>query len=191
MPVPPPPLLIASRALIRHPTQADRAELLALRRSSHHFLAPWEPLPTPGVPTDDDSFVDRSIATADTDTGQRHLICDAATGAIAGMCNLSQIFRGPFDNACMGWWRGPAFGHRGLISQGVTLVLQRAFHSLALHRVEANIMPRNAPSKALALRCGFRLEGYSPNYLQIAGLWEGHDRYAITLEDWRSRPSPV
>jgi len=163
--------------------------MLALRLASQDWLRPWDPLPSAGGMGSPEAVVDRAIATADMETGQRHLVCRGDSGAIVGMCNLSQIFRGPFDNACMGWWRGPAGGGQGYMTQGVLLVLRRAFEQLGLHRVEANIMPRNGPSKALAVRCGFRFEGYSPNYLQIAGRWEGHDRYAMTREDWEGRGS--
>lgn len=178
------PLLSGARVFVRHPVESDRAELLAVRVASAAWLRPWDPLPAPGAAGSPQSFVERAIATADTDSVQRHLVCRADTGAIVGMCNLSQIFRGPFDNACMGWWRGASGGGRGYMSEGVSLVLRRAFEQLGLHRMEANIMPRNAASKALAARCGFRFEGYSPSYLQIAGVWEGHDRYAMTREDW-------
>lgn len=181
------PLSRGVRVFLRVPVEGDRGELEALRRASRAFLAPWEPFTPEGRLQDDASFADRAISSAATETGQRHLVCESGTGRIAGMCNLSQIFRGPFDNAVMGWWRGPMFGGHGLMTEGITLVLARAFGELGLHRVEANIMPRNAPSKALAERCGFRLEGYSPNYLQIAGAWEGHDRYAMTREDWERR----
>lgn len=185
------PLLSGARVVIRHPLSSDRAAIIDLRRASRAWLAPWEPLPAPDTPMDEAAFADRAIDTADTPTGQRHLICLADTGAIIGMCNLSQIFRGPFDNAIMGYWRSPDHGGRGLMTEALTLVLRRAFDQLRLHRVEANVMPRNTPSKALLARCGFRYEGYSPNYLQIAGRWEGHDRYAITVEDpgaWRNAP---
>ena len=62
-------------------------------------------------------------------------------------------------------------------------VLQRGFGDLGLRRIEANIMPANTASKAVIAKCGFRLEGVSPRYLQIAGVWADHERYAITAEE--------
>jgi [ribosomal protein S5]-alanine N-acetyltransferase len=70
------------------------------------------------------------------------------------------------------------------MTKGLGEVLINAFRSLRLHRLEANIQPGNVKSRKLVQRLGFKLEGYSPRYLKIAGKWRDHERWALTREDW-------
>ncbi len=146
----------------------------------------WEPRPPAGKSWYGAPAFRRQLITTNTAGSQRHLICRRSDGAILGMVNLSQICRGPFDNAIMGYWIGAEFATRGYTNEGVLLCLRRAFTALGLHRVEANVMPTNDASLALVRRVGFREEGYSPRYLQINGVWVDHTRWAMTLEDLRA-----
>lgn len=102
-------------------------------------------------------------------------------GALAGVVNLNEIVRGPLLSTYMGYFGYGVGG--GAMTEGVRLVLGEAFGPLGLHRVEANIQPGNAASRALVRRLGFRLEGFSPRYLRIAGDWRDHERWAICAED--------
>ena len=54
---------------------------------------------------------------------------------------------------------------------------------IALHRVQANIIPNNAASVHVAQKCGFRLEGTAKRYLKIAGEWQDHAMYAKLAEE--------
>jgi ribosomal-protein-alanine N-acetyltransferase len=106
-------------------------------------------------------------------------------GELAGVVNVSEIVRGLFRSAYLGFYAFAPHQGRGYMSAGVALVIGRAFTRGRLHRLEANIQPANRRSVALVKRLGFRLEGLSRRYLKISGRWRDHERWAITTEDWR------
>jgi [ribosomal protein S5]-alanine N-acetyltransferase len=114
-------------------------------------------------------------------------VCLRETSALVGVYNVSQIFYGNFRSAYLGYYVSASHARQGLMRDGLELVLRRVFTTLRLHRVEANIQLSNAASRALVRRAGFRLEGISPRYLRISGRWRDHERWAITVEDWRRR----
>lgn len=112
----------------------------------------------------------------------KYLVCDEAR-RICGAFNLSEIVRGSFQSAYLGYYALLPHAGKGYMSAGLELVMARAFGVLGLHRLEANIQPRNQRSIALVRRAGFRLEGLSRRYLCIGGRWRDHERWAITIED--------
>jgi ribosomal-protein-alanine N-acetyltransferase len=71
------------------------------------------------------------------------------------------------------------------MTQGLSAVIDRAFHDLGLHRLEANIQPNNAASLAIVKKLGFEQEGYSPLYLMVNSDWQDHERWAIRVEIWK------
>ena len=106
---------------------------------------------------------------------------------LLGVFNLSQVVRGKFQNAYLGYYAFAPSEGRGFMSEGVALLLRYAFTRLKLHRVEANVQPENSRSIRLLERAGFRREGYSPRYLKIGGKWRDHERWAICREDLSPR----
>ena len=106
--------------------------------------------------------------------------------AIVGGLELSQIARGNFQSAFLGYHVGAPFRGQGYMTDALQLAIRHAFRVLKLHRLEANIQPTNRPSVALVKRLGFRREGYSRRYLKISGRWRDHERWAILKENWKS-----
>lgn len=89
------------------------------------------------------------------------------------------MVHGNFRSAYLGYYAFEGYAGRGLMRQGLSLAVARAFRHLRLHRLEANIQPGNAASIALVRACGFSQEGFSPRYLKIGGRWRDHERWAI------------
>ncbi|MGW2281288.1 GNAT family N-acetyltransferase [Streptomyces sp. NPDC001770] len=156
----------------------DAAEFTARARESRALHRPWL-----FPPTEEEAYAayaGRLLASPDREgflVGER-----AADGAIAGFVNINNIVGGAFRCGALGYG---AFAHaagRGLMSEALGLVLRYAFGPLGLHRLEANVQPGNAASIALVRRAGFRLEGFSPDFLHIDGAWRDHERWAITSE---------
>jgi ribosomal-protein-alanine N-acetyltransferase len=170
-----------SRVVLRPPTPRDRDDYMAAMRASRSLHRSW--LTPPTTPEDFDALLQRARA----QEFEPMLVRRREDGAIVGFFNISQIIRGPLQSAFLGY--GAVAGHtgQGYMTEGMELVLERAFTELSLHRLEANIQPGNAASIALAQRCGFVREGFSERYLKVGGRWRDHERWAIRAELWRSR----
>ena len=170
------------RITLRHPAEPDRAAFVKLRRASRQHLERWEPFPSPGADPYGDTGFDRELQRADTETEQRWLIVRRDDDAPLGRIAMTAIERGPFQNGRLGYWIGAEHAGKGYMTEAIRLVLTEAFGPLGLHRVCANIMPANTTSRTVLERNGFTLEGLSRRYLQIRGVWEDHERWAITKE---------
>ena len=102
-----------------------------------------------------------------------------------GSINVSEIVRGNFRSAYLGYQIAAPFAGQGYMTEALQLALRFAFRELGLHRVEANVQPGNAASIALVRRAGFTQEGFSRRYIKIGGRWRDHERWALLREDWR------
>ena len=169
------------RVYLRAPRSSDRDEFLRLVHASRELHRPW--VYAPETPREFAAYLGR----CSNSTERCFLVCRQDDDALVGVYNLSQIARGFFESAYLGYYAfAPAAG-QGLMADGLGLVLRYTFRKLKLHRLEANIQPDNERSKRLVERAGFRYEGYSPRYLKIGGRWRDHERWAITREDWAGR----
>ena len=134
----------------------------------------------------------RSLQSLSATTTERNLLSYwvvTEDRALAGVINVSEIVRGAFSSGYLGYYAFVPHDRKGYMSRGLAAVLKDIFRVRGLHRVEANIQPGNDDSRLFVQRFGFRLEGFSPRYLKIAGQWRDHERWALTVEDWTAKIS--
>ncbi len=184
-------VLRGSRVELRPLVESDFAEWQAVRRANREWLTPWEPAPSsnqPDVVEDRLAFAARCSARArerQMDVGYGFGVF--AEGRLVGEMNLSGVQRGPFQSGHVGYWIDHRHAGREYTPESLVVVLDHAFETLRLHRVQINIIPRNQASRRVVEKLGIRDEGVALRYLEINGRWEDHVRYAITSEEWQQR----
>lgn len=176
------------RLLLREAGFRDGRAAAAYYLRNREFLSPWEPL------HDADFFTasgQRRLMRADrrgrrNDAGLRLWIYlkEDQSSVPVGNIAISNVVRGAFESCFLGYRLDEKESGKGYMTEAVRKMVEIAFSRFELHRVEANVMPRNTASIRVLEHCGFHLEGLSEKYLSIAGRWEDHLRYARI----RSRP---
>lgn len=168
------------RVKLKKPSVLDEPDFLEAVDRSRTFLRRW------GSPPCTSAAYRAYMQRLEMPTHEGRFVVLRTSGDLIGVINVSEIVRGAFHSAYLGYYAFVPHVGRGYMTEGLALALRWAFGSLRLHRVEANIQPGNEASRALVRRLGFRCEGFSPRYLKIAGRWRDHERWALTVEDWRA-----
>jgi [ribosomal protein S5]-alanine N-acetyltransferase len=179
--------VLTERLVLRPPRPSDIPALRRLLIENAEHLRPWSPAAAAGH--DPLSLVEmtRSI------TRQRRLWREDRAytllierrepeGRLVGRVVLSEVVRGAFENAYLGYWIDRNHQGAGLMSEAVQAVVRFAFDELRLHRVQAAVIPKNVGSRRVLAKAGFREEGLALRYLQIAGSWQDHVLHAITSD---------
>jgi ribosomal-protein-alanine N-acetyltransferase len=162
---------------IRAFTYEDGTEFTARARESKDLHHPWL-----FPPADTQAYTAYARRVIEDPTKVGFLVCEKDSGAIAGFININNLVEGGFRCGALGYGAFVHAAGRGLMSEALGLVVRYAFGVMGLHRLEINVQPENTASIALARRCGFRLEGFSPDMIYIDGAWRDHERWAITAE---------
>ncbi|MDD7793396.1 GNAT family N-acetyltransferase [Clostridium sp. 'White wine YQ'] len=101
---------------------------------------------------------------------------------IIGSIGFSNIVRGGFLSCFLGYKLDKDEINKGYMTEAIKKGIDVMFSEGGLHRIEANIMPKNARSLRVVEKLGFNNEGVSPKYLRINGKWEDHIHMVILNE---------
>jgi [ribosomal protein S5]-alanine N-acetyltransferase len=161
-----------------------------VRIRNERWLSPWEGRPESQLPA---SWADRHTGVVfaamlrnvrrEARAGRSLPLAITYDGRLAGQVTASNVVRGAFDSASVGYWVDSAVAGRGVLPTALALLVDHCFREVGLHRIEANIRPENTASRRVVEKLGFREEALHLRYLFIDGAWRDHLSFAITRED--------
>ena len=172
----------ASDIYLRRVTHADEAEFIKLMRASNDLHQPW--IQAPDTPVLFRYYLQR----IHRNDHEGFAICRETDDVIVGVINLNNIVRGSFLSASLGYYVGEPYHGQGYMQAGLSRLIDYAFTTMGLHRLEANIQPDNVRSQELVRRCGFEYEGLSKNFLFLNGAWQDHQRWCVVDSRDKLRP---
>ncbi len=177
------PLLDTARLTLREPAPGD-ADVLFSFYSDPETMRYWN-TPPMEHPDEARTLIERARQSAAEDTAYRWALAPRAGGPIVGMCGLSSLSF-PHRRAEIGYMLGRAHWGRGYMREALEVVLAHGFDTLDLHRLEAELDPRNGASERLLERLGFVREGLLRERWRVEGevsdsLWMG-----LLRPDWHA-----
>lgn len=91
-----------------------------------------------------------------------------------GSVAFNNIVKGVFLSCHLGYKLDKYEINKGYITESTKKGIDIIFNEFGLHRIEANIMPKNKRSLRVVEKLGFYNEGLAYKYLKINGKWEDH-----------------
>ena len=107
-------------------------------------------------------------------------------GALVGTCSLF-AFHAASRRAEIGYALARAAWGAGLMAEALDALVACAFVDLKLHRLEADIDPRNTASAKSLVRLGFVKEGHLRERWTVSGEVSDAALYGLLRSDWQRR----
>lgn len=97
---------------------------------------------------------------------------------VIGTVSLRNIIRPIYASCTIGYKMDRDYMNRGYCTEAIKSILAEAEKSLGIHRVEAYILPTNAPSIHLVEKLGFEKEGLLRDKIMLEGIRKDHFLYS-------------
>lgn len=153
------------------PASTDTDALLAFEAANRAYFESWVTARAPSYYHRDAIAAAIEQAGRERDKDSAHQYLAKLDGQIIGRVNLTAVTRAYFNKATLGYRIGEQFGGRGYATRIVALLLEEAFGSLELGRLEATARPQNLGSIAVMQRNGFHQYGRSEKAMLFQGMW--------------------
>ena len=185
----PTPTLRTARLLLRPFTEADTDAIFALQ-SNPRVLRYWDTPPW-HERAQAERFIARCAQMAQAGSGARLAIERAADGLFIGWCTLMN-WDPTYRSAMMGYCLAEAAWGQGFATEAAGAVLQWAFNTLDLNRVQSEADTRNIASGRVLEKLGFLREGTLRENCIVNGEISDSWIYGLLRREWEqlhSRPA--
>ena len=112
-------------------------------------------------------------------------IADASDNRLLGTCTLASLSE-QHRRAELGYALSRAHWGKGYVQEALPALLDFAFETLDLHRIEADVDPRNAASIRVLERLHFQREGYLRERYHMLGEVQDAYWYGLLKPQWQA-----
>jgi RimJ/RimL family protein N-acetyltransferase len=183
--------LRTARLVLRHMTDDDIDDIHAYQsRPDVSRYVPYDPRSRDEVAAKVAKFAQARTLAGDGDFWQLAIERTEAPGRVIGDVYFS-ITSVTSATAEIGWAMHPDHYGRGYMTEAASAILGIAFGDLGLHRVFAQLDPRNTASAALCRRLGMRAEAHFVEDLWFKGEWGDTEIYALLDREWAQGRGPM
>lgn len=178
----PVPTLHTDRLRLRPFNDSDADVLFALHTNTH-VLRYWDSPPW-REPVRAQRFIAACQQMAEEGTGSRLAVDRTSDGAFIGWCSLNR-WNPDFRSASMGYcFDDAAWGH-GYATEAARAMLEWAFDTLELNRVQAETDTRNLASAHVLEKLGFVREGTLRQDCVVDGEVSDSWVYGLIRQEWQ------
>ena len=137
-------------------------------------------------------FITACWQMAEEGTGTRLAVARVSDGAFIGWCSLTR-WNPDYRSASLGYCLGDAEWGHGYATEAARALLQWAFDTLDLNRVQAETDTRNAASARVLEKLGFVREGTLREDCVVSDEVSDSWVYGLLRREWRpsSEPAPA
>jgi len=177
------PALTGRRVHLRGP-RADDADAVFTLFADPDVMRYWS-RPPMTVRAEAEGLIDEIGESFSTRAGFNWMVVQPEDDAVIGTVALFR-FEPRHRRAEIGYSLRSDHWGRGLAAEAVTVMLDWAIRTLGLHRVEADIDPRNEGSRKLLERLGFASEGVLRERYFVGDEVSDTELFGLLAEDWRA-----
>ncbi|MEP7155017.1 MAG: GNAT family N-acetyltransferase [Betaproteobacteria bacterium] len=183
MPIENPPVEITTpRLLIRRMTMADAPAFFAVF-SNAEVMRYWSSSPLTEL-SEAENKIDNILAHYEQGDLFQLAIVRRADNMMIGTCTLHQIHL-QNRRAEVGYALGRVYWGSGYMNEAMHALVDHAFTRMKLHRLEADIDPRNAASARSLERLGFTREGHLRERWIVGDEVSDSALYGLLASEWK------